>query len=189
MSVVSQASKQRDRSGWMDWLNKAGHEKALWIYGAIVIAHWAEHLVQAYQVFILRMPRPESLGVLGMMFPWLIRSELLHFGYALFMLVGLFLLQPGFSGRGRVWWNISLIIQAWHFIEHSLLQLQAVLQTTFFGGAVPTSVLQIWIPRVELHLIYNAIVFIPMVIGMYYHMYPPKEERNTPFECTCSRVH
>ena len=41
---------------------------------------------------------------------------------------------------------------------------------------MPTSIAQLWVPRVELHLIYNTIVFIPMVIAMYYHMFPPAAE-------------
>jgi len=42
-----------------------------------------------------------------------------------------------------------------------------------WGKPVPFSVLQLVIPRVELPLFYNTIVFVPMVIGMYYHMFPP----------------
>ncbi len=41
---------------------------------------------------------------------------------------------------------------------------------------MPTSIIQLWVPRVELHLFYNTIVFIPMIIGMYYHLFPPAEE-------------
>ena len=47
----------------------------------------------------------------------------------------------------------------------------------FWGKPVPCSVLQLVFPRVELHLFYNSIVFIPMVIGMYYHMFPPESEQ------------
>lgn len=46
----------------------------------------------------------------------------------------------------------------------------------FFGGKVPTSVGQIRIPRIELHLIYNTLVFIPMVVAMYRHLYPPARD-------------
>jgi hypothetical protein len=34
------------------------------------------------------------------------------------------------------------------------------------------------------HLFYNSIMFIPMVIGMYYHMFPPKGEPQHS-TCTC----
>jgi hypothetical protein len=37
--------------------------------------------------------------------------------------------------------------------------------------------------RPELHLFYNAIVFIPMMIGMYYHVFPPKGEEAA---CSCA---
>ena len=33
-----------------------------------------------------------------------------------------------------------------------------------------------WVPRVELHLFYNTIVFIPMVVAMYYHMFPTRSD-------------
>jgi hypothetical protein len=35
-----------------------------------------------------------------------------------------------------------------------------------FGAAKPTSIIQLLIPRVELHLFYNGIVFTPMVIAI-----------------------
>ena len=40
-------------------------------------------------------------------------------------------------------------------------------------------------PRVELHLFYNTIVFIPMVIAMYHHMFPPQVGAGRP-KCTCA---
>jgi len=43
--------------------------------------------------------------------------------------------------------------------------------------------LQLVFPRVELHLFYNAVVFVPMVIGMYYHMFPLEGEPKAV--CTC----
>ena len=51
---------------------------------------------------------------------------------------------------------------------------------------MPVSFLQMALPkfRVEIHLFYNAIVFIPMVIAMYYHLFPPKGEEVAV--CTCS---
>lgn len=138
----------------------------MWIFATIVVAHWLEHLFQAAQIWILNMPRPDALGALGYLFPWLVKSEVLHFGYALAMLVGLFLLRPGFAGAARTWWTVSLAIQVWHFIEHSALQIQAIVGANLFGSPVPTSFLQVFVLRPELHLIYNAAVFIPMVVAI-----------------------
>jgi hypothetical protein len=53
---------------------------------------------------------------------------------------------------------------------------------------VPTSIVQLWVPRVELHLFYNTVVFIPMMIAMYYHMFPPLFESSRP-QCTCAWDH
>ncbi len=156
----------------------------MWFYMAVVVLHWVEHISQAAQIWIMGMPRPESLGALGLAAPWLVKTEVLHFGYALFMLAGLFLLRPGFVGAARTWWTVSLVIQSWHFIEHSLLQLQAILGFNFFGSQVPASIVQLWVPRPELHLIYNAIVFLPMIIAAWMHSHP-KPEVAKQLQCTC----
>ena len=169
-----------------DRLNSEWHKRSLQLFMFIVLAHWAEHLVQAVQVYVLGWPRPQAGGVLGLWFPFLVSSELLHYGYAIVMLVGLWMLRKGFTGTSRKWWTVALVIQFWHHIEHALLQTQAFLQHNLLGSPVPLSFLQMVFPknRVEIHLFYNAIVFIPMIIGMYYHMFPPKEEE--PATCTCA---
>lgn len=182
------APAEQTESRWqnlVNYLNTTGHERALWVYTAIVLAHWVEHLVQAYQIWVMGWARPASLGVLGLWQPWLVKTELLHWSYAFFMIVGLLLLRPGFLGRSRTWWTISLGIQTWHFVEHSVLQLQALFGFRLFGSEVPISIVQQWVPRVELHLFYNAAVFIPMVVAMYYHLYPPAGEAAPA--CGCAR--
>lgn len=175
-----------DRMTFVEWVNGPWHERALQIYMAIVLAHWAEHLLQALQIYALGWPVPQARGALGHFFPWLVSSELLHYGYALVMLAGLWLLRSGFTGaHDRRWWTVALVIQFFHHFEHLLLQAQAVLGQSFFGSPVPTSLVQLWIPRVELHLFYNTIVFVPMVIAMYFHMFPPASEEDEQ-RCTCA---
>ena len=167
-------------------INGRYHRAALNAFMVVVLAHWAEHLVQAYQVWVLDRPRPAARGVLGQFFPWLVTSEWLHYGYAIVMLVGLFLLRPGFVGRARTWWTVALVIQFWHHIEHLLLLIQAQTHTFFFGGAVPTSLAQAIVPRVELHLFYNSIVFVPMVVAVYLHLRPSERELQA-MSCSCTR--
>jgi hypothetical protein len=165
-------------------LNTVWHERALQIFMAVVLAHWAEHLVQAYQIYVMHWPRPKALGLLGLYYPWLIQTETLHYGYALVMLIGIWVLRKGFSGTARTWWTVALVIQFWHHIEHLLLISQVIFHHNLYGKPVPMSVLQFFFPRVELHLFYNSIVFIPMVIAMYYHLFPSPEEHNHD-ACTC----
>jgi hypothetical protein len=167
-------------------VNGRYHRVALNVFMVVVLAHWAEHVAQAYQIWVLGWPRPKAKGLLGMAYPWLVTSEWLHYGYALVMLVALFLLRPGFTGRARTWWTVALVIQFWHHIEHLLLLIQAQAAHNFFGKPVPTSVLQLAFPRVELHLFYNSIVFIPMVVGMYLHLRPNARERQA-MSCSCVR--
>jgi hypothetical protein len=147
-------------------IDRIGHRRAVNLFMAIVIAHWLEHVLQAAQVFILGWPRPESRGALGQAWPWLSTSEWLHYGYALVMLIGLIALRRGFSPRARKWWDAALVLQVWHHLEHALLLGQAMLGTTLFGAPAPTSIVQLALPRVELHLFYNAVVFVPMVIAI-----------------------
>jgi hypothetical protein len=171
---------------FVERVNGPRHELALQIFMVVVLAHWAEHLLQAIQIYVLGWPVPEARGVLGYFYPSLIKSEALHYGYAVVMLAGLWLLRSGFTGvTDRRWWTIALGIQFFHHFEHGLLQIQALLGHNFFGRPVPTSIVQLWVPRVELHLFYNTIVFIPMAIAMYYHMFPPAAEASEP-KCTCA---
>lgn len=166
-------------------LNGPWHERGLQVFMAIVLAHWAEHLAQALQVYVLHWPMPNARGVLGLWFPWLVTSETLHYGYALTMLVGLWILRSGFVGSSRTWWMVAFWIQFWHHIEHALLQGQVIVGHNLFGSPVPMSIAQLVIPRLELHLIYNTIVFIPMIIAMYRHLIPPEAER-VRMRCTCA---
>jgi hypothetical protein len=170
-------------------LNTVWHKRALNFFMLIVLGHWAEHLAQAYQVYVLGWPRPKAGGVLGLFFPWLVSSESLHYGYAIVMLIFIWTLRRGFTGTSRKWWTIALVIQFWHHIEHAVLQWQALTHHYWFGSPVPVSFVQLLFPkfRIEIHLFYNAIVFIPMMIGMYYHMFPPQGEKAAA--CSCSLRH
>lgn len=168
------------RPGWLTSLNTTHHRLALNVFMAIVLAHWAEHVVQAIQIWVLDRPIPESRGVFGQWFPSLVSSEYLHYGYALVMLVGLVLLRPGFSGAARTWWTVALGIQVWHHVEHFLLLVQAESGSHWHGhgGSEPSSVLQMLFPRVQLHLFYNAVVFVPMVIAMVLYYRQMQESRS-----------
>jgi len=177
-----------DRSSFYEKLNTRWHERALQLFMVIVLGHWGEHLAQAYQIYVMNWPRPIANGILGLWYPWLIKSEALHYGYALVMLVGIWVLRKGFTGVSHTWWMVSFWIQFWHHIEHFLLITQATMHHNFWHKPVPFSVLQLVIPRVELHLFYNSIVFIPMVIAMYYHMFPAPEEQ-AKMVCSCAWGH
>jgi hypothetical protein len=167
-------------------INGPRHELALGSFMVIVLAHWAEHLLQALQIYALGWPVPDARGLLGYFYPWLIKSELLHYAYAVVMLAGLWMLRPGFiPPRQRQWWTLALGIQFFHHIEHALLFAQALSGHNLFGRPVPTSLVQMWVPRVELHLFYNTIVFMPMVIAMYHHLFPAPGEAGG-HQCTCA---
>lgn len=187
MTAYPRAHVERVRaaSAWslrrlMHSLNRRHHRKAVMGLMVVVLAHWVEHLVQAFQIWALGWSRPESRGFVGGVWPWLVSSEWLHFGYAIVMLIGLVLLRPGFSGAARSWWNAALGIQIWHFFEHFLLLMQAQAQHPFLSADKPTSVIQLVFPRVELHLFYNAVVFTPMVVAVYLQFRARRRDRAAP---------
>jgi hypothetical protein len=185
--MVSNAATAGERDGVLTVLNTRRHKSALAVFGFIVLAHWAEHVVQAVQIWVLGWPVPKARGLLGEPFPWLIKSEWLHYGYAILMLIGLIMLRPGFTGRSRTWWTIALWIQVWHHFEHLLLLIQANTHTYLAHRAVPTSILQIFFPRVQLHLFYNTVVTIPMVVAMILHRRPRSGER-AEMACDCAET-
>lgn len=207
-------------SGWgrlIRKLNTDWHKPALQLFLAITLIHWGEHLAQAFQVYVLGWPLKESRGMLGMLpapiGPWLVKSEALHYFYAIVMLAFLWILRSGFTGRAYVWWMIAFWIQFWHHIEHALLQAQIIYGANFFGAPAPISCIQMLgllegsgvngfnglltgppvhplspllfaVRRLEVHLFYNTIVFIPMVVAMFYHMFPrPGEEQHMACNC------
>ena len=184
-SPASSATAACAEATLLQKLNGTWHERANQFFMVIVLAHWAEHLTQAVQIYVLGWNVPDARGVLGLWYPWLVKSELLHYGYAIVMLAVIWMLRTGFKGRAYTWWMVAFWIQFWHHIEHALLQGQAIVGSNLFGSPVPTSLVQLWIPRVELHLFYNSVVFIPMVIGMWYHLFPSDEEA-AQHTCSCS---
>jgi hypothetical protein len=170
----------------IDVLNGRWHKRVMWVFTAIVLAHWAEHFAQAFQIYGLGWRVPDAKGICGVLYPPLVTSEVLHYGYALVMLCCLWLLRRGFVGRARTWWMVAFWIQFWHHIEHALLQAQALTGHNLFGSPVPTSFAQLIVPRVELHLFYNTIVTVPMLVAMVYHKLPSRAER-AAMRCSCAR--
>jgi hypothetical protein len=190
--------------------------KALKLFAFICLAHLSEHITQAIQVYGLGMPLHQARGLLGYVWPWFVHSEVLHYSYALVMLLGLWLLRGEFSGKARTFWMAAFSIQMWHHFEHLLLLGQALSGHNFFGAPQPISVIQFsgffngsaqsgfgglltmshfgvctckgavagtvhtWTPlmlfvrRVEVHLLYNFAVTVPMVMAMVRQFYKPR---------------
>lgn len=143
------------------------HTTGLKIFGFLMLAHWLEHIFQTFQVYVLHYKRHDACGMLGQAYPWLVRSEWLHFGFAVLTMVGIVLLRYGFYKKALAYWDSAMYISIWHLFEHTLLFAQAQTHHFLFGAHEPTSVLQLFFPRIELHLFYNSIVTIPIIIAMF----------------------
>lgn len=186
MSVSTSPAVPQGRP-WLVRANTTYHELGLKVFGTVVFVHWVEHLFQAAQIWLLGWPRPQAGGALGLAQPWLVRSELLHYAFALVMIAGFGVFLQGFTGRARTWWIVALVVQFWHHIEHLFLLAQAQTGTMFLGRPVPTSFLQVWVPRVELHLLYNGLVTLPMLVALYLHL-RPRREADRSEGCSCARA-
>ncbi len=119
-TATAEPSASTSNSDFIEHLNTDRHELALRVFMVIVLAHWVEHLLQGLQIYVLGWPVPEARGALGLLFPWLIKSEALHYGYAVVMLIGLWTLRSGFTGKvDHFWWMLAFWIQFFHHIEHA----------------------------------------------------------------------
>jgi hypothetical protein len=66
-----------------------------------------------------------------------------------------------------------------------MLLAQTTVNKILFGSSEPTTILQLVIPRGELHLVYNAVVFVPVLVAVYFHLYSPGREVQAS-TCGCS---
>ncbi|WP_013320466.1 hypothetical protein [Gloeothece verrucosa] len=180
------SSKKNRKNSFLPWrillscyhsliytLNGRWYKRAMQVFMLVIILHFSEHICQAFQLWVLGWKRPDCMGLLGLWQPWLMKTEWLHYGHALFMLLGLALLRPSMVGNALIWWDIAFGLQFYHHFEHALLLGQAITHQNLFNSPVPMSIGQIWFPRLELHLFYNFMVLIPMLIALYYHRFPP----------------
>ena len=67
-----------------------------------------------------------------------------------------------------------MTFSVFHFIEHLALFFQAQTGRFWFGRSVPTSFIQVFFPRIELHLFYNSVVTVLVSVAMYYRYRQPK---------------
>ena len=164
------------RESWTNFMTKLNgpwHEKGLWLFLIIVFGHWSEHFVQIYQIYVLGWLPKDAGGILGLWYPFLAQSEILHIVYNGATWIGRFMLLPGLTGRVRTFWKWTIAFASWHLFEHLLLQYQYLTGNFFFGATVQTGIGQLWFPRPELHFVYNLMVFIPMVFAYYYYFKQP----------------
>ena len=153
-------------------LNGSWHKRALLAYMLLVVGHFSEHLVQVAQVFVFGWARSEAGGILGLVFSSVAENELLHLSYNSFQLTGLILLAYGFRHyrAAHTFWLVALVAQSWHWLEHAFLITQMLTGHYFYGAMKQMSVLERFIPRIELHFIYNLAVFIPTVIAVVLYL-------------------
>lgn len=160
-------------AAWREVRQGRWHRPALLAFLALACAHMAEHVLQMAQIHLLGLPPPRALGLLGAAWPALVEREALHFGYALLTLLGLLLLRPGLRGAAGLAWDVALAFSVFHATEHVLLLGQHLAGANLFGAAGPTTLLQLAVPRPDLHMTYNVLVFVPLLAGALPHLPRP----------------
>lgn len=147
-----------------------GSRTLQWLVPFLVVAggHFGEHIVQVWQHLVLGWPAREAGGVLGLWFPGLAAAEVLHSTWNTLQLTGLILLWPLLRGRGAAsrWWGVALLAQTWHWLEHVLLQVQVLTGQFLFAAPKQQSLLELLLPRIELHFLYNLLSFGPTAIAI-----------------------
>ena len=154
---------------------------SLVLYLSIVAGHFAEHIIQLYQLYVLHMHPKLAGGILGLYFPQLAQNEVLHIGYNSLQLTGLLLLLPMFvriGAKAKLWWRIAIIAQSWHFFEHVLLQIQFLKGQYLFGATHQTSLLEFVFPRAELHFTYNLLAFTPTMIAVIFYFIQRQQQKS-----------
>ena len=162
------------RGGW----SRSWQTQALLGYLLIVVGHFAEHLIQVAQVFLLGWTRAEAGGLLGLVFSSVAENELLHITYNSLQLTGLILFAYSFRTHraAHSFWIAALVAQSWHWLEHVFLLTQLLTGHYFYGAVKQMSVLERFVPRLELHLIYNLAVFVPTVVAIVLFLCAGKEK-------------
>jgi hypothetical protein len=172
-SYVPTTTMDRARGWLLDDINGRWHRVALLLYLTIVASHFAEHAAQIVQVYVLELARPDSGGLLGKFWPSLVMSEVLHTVWNSLQLTGLILLLPGFGGAraARTAWLVAIVLQSWHWFEHAAIQVQYVTGYYLYGAVKQMSILERFLPRIELHFLYNVMVVLPTAIAVALYLW------------------
>jgi hypothetical protein len=148
----------------LDTRRAAGGWLALYVVlAATQSAHVGEHVVQVAQLRLLGIPATDAHGVFGAL-----DVEWVHFVWNAWVLAAIGVLLAGRPRSGWLW--AAGLLAGWHLAEHTVL-IGLYLATGvdgrpglladggLLGGGLP-------VLRPELHLAYNLIETLPLLIGL-----------------------
>ncbi len=133
--------------------------------------HVLEHVVQVVQLRVLHEPKEHAHGIFGAL-----DVEWVHFVWNSWILLAIVVLLIGRPGNR--WLLIAAPLAAWHLAEHVVL-IATYLATGVegspgllaMGGLIGNG---LPIPRPELHLLYNVMETIPLIIGLAVAWFGPR---------------
>ncbi len=133
------------------------------IVAATQTGHVLEHVVQIAQLRVLHVPGSHAHGIFGQL-----DIEWVHFAWNSWILIAVVALLIGRPASRWLW--LALPLAAWHLLEHVVL-IRTFLATGLegspgllaMGGLIGNG---LPIARPELHLIYNLVETVPLLIGL-----------------------
>jgi hypothetical protein len=143
---------------------------------AVQGVHVFEHVVQLIQVFVLRIPDDEALGLLGYVLQFQGTAEWLHLVFNLTYLTALLLLMVPLRGvvpeavpqwaYGAFLFGVGL--EGWHNIEHAV-----IISNVIRNGGCPCPGIgdvALGITDTVLHFFYNVIAYAATVPAFIYYI-------------------
>jgi hypothetical protein len=146
--------------------------------------HVVEHIIQLVQVFILKVPEDDALGLLGYVYQFKGTEEFLHLGFNATYLLALFVLLVPLRRRMPhpipVWAFTTFAVAAvgletWHMVEHVVIISHALAN----NGCPCPGILDAatGIPDTVLHFFYNAITYAAVVVPFWLMINPDPRRR------------
>jgi hypothetical protein len=152
--------------------------------------HVFEHLMQLIQVYLLKVPSEEALGILGAFFAVGKSAEVLHFAFNAAFLLSLYLLLPGVIGLyglnripRRALLQFAIFgtgVESWHIVEHVVIMKHFLHHHACPCAGILDSALGV--TDIQLHFVYNAIAFFGAVTPAWYLRFRPQTVSETASE-------
>jgi hypothetical protein len=137
--------------------------------------HVVEHIIQLFQVYVLRVPEDDALGLLGYVFEFQGTEEWLHLGFNSVYMLSLFVLTGALLGRAARWIPAAAVgaflvgavgLETWHVVEHGVITKNIVMNQ----GCPCPGILdaRLGVSDTVLHFGYNLVAYAGTVVPYWF---------------------
>lgn len=141
------------------------------VFKIVLLSHLLEHILQIVEIYVLNIPRTYAMGLIGIVFPFLMKNEGLHLGFAVYQVIGSIYIKEKYRIKSKLW-EYGIYLSIFHLTEHISLFILA----NYMGISSPKTLIQEYfnIGRAELHLLYNLISASPLLMSKVTSIYKEK---------------